>query len=95
MVRTKALGTLAAYSVYLHTGEGWSANNRRILTELMLDVATHQVPFIAAGDWNMPPEMLAMAPWGALKATIVTPQTPTYTTSKTASTSTIWSSPTL
>ena len=45
-------------SVYLWTGEGLSERNLALLHRMKLLTKTLKGPWIAAGDWNLEPELL-------------------------------------
>ena len=51
-------GGLKAISVYLNDGQGMSAENMDILDAVAAEVRTARGPWLAGGDWIMPPKRL-------------------------------------
>ena len=57
-VRLPQVGALALYSVYLETGVGLSGN-LATLHALVHHAKGHHLPWVAGGDWNLAPDILA------------------------------------
>ena len=68
-------------SVYMDVHSKLGATNRLILFTIGLVVAVNALPFVALGDWNMPPETLASTGWlDTVSAYVVAPEQPTCIT---------------
>ena len=64
-VRLPRLGLPAVYSVYLAVEGAAEAveTNGMVFKELAKHLASHRLPWICMGDWNLSPEQVAGLPW--------------------------------
>ena len=56
-------GGINCMTVYLRHSEGLSEANQGLLEEAAVALGTLKAPWIAAGDWNMSPQVLASSNW--------------------------------
>ncbi len=65
-------------SVWLFPTEGLTQRNRRVLEEVALALRGVTGPWVLAGDWNLPPDLLAQSGWlDQVRGCIVAPAVPT------------------
>ena len=57
-VRLPSVGALALYTIYLETGVGLAGNEMTLRT-LVHHAKGHHLPWIAGGDWNLDPDVVA------------------------------------
>ena len=71
-------GGIYVISVYLHDSVGVSPENLILLEELAIIIGALRGPWVAGGDWNLPPEVLLATNWVKLvKGNLQAPQLPT------------------
>ncbi len=65
-------------SVWLFPTEGLTQRNRRVLEEVALALRGVTGPWVLAGDWNLPPELLVQSGWlEQVRGSVVAPAVPT------------------
>ena len=80
-------GGIMVYNAYLWTSEGLSTKNEEILEAIMGHRASHGKPWFAAGDFQIPVEVMQESCWpGKLKAALIAPPGPTCMAGKGGST---------
>jgi len=70
-VRAGALGHVAIYSVYLHSGKGLGVDNCQILGQIGKHAKAHGLPYIAGGDWQICKDVLLASAFPAAMGAIV------------------------
>ena len=74
-------------SIYAYTGPQAEARNADLLELLAKELAAIKVPFVIGGDWNLAPAALSRTGFPTrLKATVVSPEAPTYVAGAAATT---------
>ena len=69
---------LLAMSVYMDVRDKLRVKNRAILLIMGMLIVQNALPYIAMGDWNNPPEMLASSGWlHTVNGYVVAPSEPT------------------
>ncbi len=74
LVEAGETGGIVVYSAYLVCGDEMGPQNWEILGSIARHVAGHGLPWVCAGDWNVPPQVLASSGWpGKLGASVIVP----------------------
>ena len=76
--RTPEIGLVCIYVLYLVTGLGMQGTNVLILEAMISHIVTHNLPWLAPGDYNLDPGIFAAVEWvHKLRVKVSIPPVPT------------------